>query len=252
MIPITYLIGDATEPIMPPGHKPRKDWRIIAHVCNDIGAWGKGFVLALSARDKRPEEAYRDWMRRSLMKEDYFRGNSDRLGYEIGGRAWKQHDPTTMLQLGEQQSIFGFDGDASVIVVNMIAQRGIKWVGNGPPLSYLYLWRCLVQLRDFAANTQSGRSSVHMPRIGCGLAGGQWPIVEALIEGTLCKADVPVFVYDLPVHNKLDSGCFAESRAAERKKAQDTYARCKEEIPKSGPAQCAAGHWLGSAEHPIK
>jgi O-acetyl-ADP-ribose deacetylase (regulator of RNase III) len=34
---ITYLVGDATA-LETPGLK------IIVHVCNDIGAWGKGFV----------------------------------------------------------------------------------------------------------------------------------------------------------------------------------------------------------------
>lgn len=48
MIPIKYVIGDATEP-QGTGRK------IIAHVCNDCGGWGAGFVLALSAKDYRPE-----------------------------------------------------------------------------------------------------------------------------------------------------------------------------------------------------
>ena len=34
---------------------------IITHICNDIGGWGKGFVLALSKRWKAPEEQYRKW-----------------------------------------------------------------------------------------------------------------------------------------------------------------------------------------------
>lgn len=40
---IHYLKGDATNPVGP-GPK------IIAHICNDIAAWGKGFVLAVSMR----------------------------------------------------------------------------------------------------------------------------------------------------------------------------------------------------------
>lgn len=51
---ISYVIGDATDP-------PRDRPGIIAHVCNDIGAWGKGFVLALSRRWKQPEQDFRAW-----------------------------------------------------------------------------------------------------------------------------------------------------------------------------------------------
>ena len=45
---ISYLVGDATAP-KTPGPK------MIVHVCNDIGAWGKGFVMALSRRLPEPE-----------------------------------------------------------------------------------------------------------------------------------------------------------------------------------------------------
>ncbi len=36
---ITYLTGDATQP-QSAGPK------LIVHVCNDIGGWGRGFVVA--------------------------------------------------------------------------------------------------------------------------------------------------------------------------------------------------------------
>jgi hypothetical protein len=39
-------------------------------------------------------------------------------------------------------------------------------------------------------------ASVHMPRIGCNLAGGSWGMVEPIIERTLGHAKV--FVYDFP------------------------------------------------------
>ncbi len=48
MTEITYLRGDATCP-------QAKGPKIICHICNDIGGWGKGFVLALSKRWKQPE-----------------------------------------------------------------------------------------------------------------------------------------------------------------------------------------------------
>ncbi|HJK89231.1 MAG TPA: hypothetical protein RMH85_21120 [Polyangiaceae bacterium LLY-WYZ-15_(1-7)] len=53
---IDYVVGDATRP---GGDGPK----IIVHVCNDVGGWGRGFVTALSKRWAAPEEAYRAWYR---------------------------------------------------------------------------------------------------------------------------------------------------------------------------------------------
>jgi O-acetyl-ADP-ribose deacetylase (regulator of RNase III) len=49
---ITYLTGDATAPV-------GTGTKIIAHVCNDIGRWGKGFVLVISKRWPEPEHAFK-------------------------------------------------------------------------------------------------------------------------------------------------------------------------------------------------
>jgi O-acetyl-ADP-ribose deacetylase (regulator of RNase III) len=39
-------------------------------------------------------------------------------------------------------------------------------------------------------------ASVHMPRIGCGLAGGDWSKVEPLITRRLTDKGIAVYVYD--------------------------------------------------------
>lgn len=49
MTEIEYIKADATLP-------QSEGTIIITHICNDIGGWGKGFVLALSKRWKAPEE----------------------------------------------------------------------------------------------------------------------------------------------------------------------------------------------------
>ena len=48
---INYVIGDATAP-QGEGNK------IICHICNDVGGWGAGFVMALSKKWKQPVEEY--------------------------------------------------------------------------------------------------------------------------------------------------------------------------------------------------
>lgn len=43
MININYIKGDATQPI-------GENNKIIAHICNNEGKWGVGFVLAVSKK----------------------------------------------------------------------------------------------------------------------------------------------------------------------------------------------------------
>jgi hypothetical protein len=56
MTGITYVQGDATQP-------HGKGTKIIGHVVNDRGGWGRGFVLVVSRRWPEPEAAYRRWHR---------------------------------------------------------------------------------------------------------------------------------------------------------------------------------------------
>lgn len=168
---ITYVIGDATRPPISDGI------RVIAHVCNDAGSWGAGFVLALSARDTDPEISYETWSERS----------------DFG--------------LGEVQVVEY--AEPGLYVANMVAQHRFgTMVGREfmPPIRYTALACCLNRLHkwlsDLNPSTQGFQDrpvSVHMPRIGCGLGGGTWENVELLIEQFLCKRGVPVTVYDLPV-----------------------------------------------------
>lgn len=155
--PIHYATGDATAPPVPGP-------RIIAHVCNDIGAWGRGFVMALSKRGPEPEAAYRAWYR-------------DRSSNDFA--------------LGAVQLVPVHD---SVWVANMIGQHGIRRAGGQPPVRYEAIDEALGRLGEHAVRL---RASVHMPRIGCGLAGGRWEQIEPLLERQLAARGVVVTVYDL-------------------------------------------------------
>ena len=88
----------------------------------------------------------------------------------------------------------GVQVEADIEVANMIAQRGLRSPGSDVmPLDYGALGDCLWEV---ARRAEHHAASVHMPRIGCGLGGGDWGVVEKLIEAELCLyADV--FVYDL-------------------------------------------------------
>ena len=96
---ITYLKGDATAPITE-GNK------IIVHICNDIGGWGKGFVLAISKKWKAPEKSYRDWYK-NRVENDFSLGNIQVIKVTEG-----------------------------IFIGNMIAQQGLKFKNNIVPIRY--------------------------------------------------------------------------------------------------------------------
>lgn len=155
---IKYILGDATEPVIKDGT------RIITHVCNDIGKWGKGFVLAISKKWKKPEQVYRSCHNYRL---------GDIQVVNVGG---------------------------SIQVVNMIGQRHIYPQDNIPPIRYEAIEQCFKNLMidiDTSCNLFE-RTTVHMPRIGCGLAGGEWWKIEKIIHNSLIEKNIPVYVYDKP------------------------------------------------------
>ncbi len=154
---IRYVRGDATAP-------QAKGAKVIAHVCNDLGGWGKGFVLALSRRWPEPEAEYRRWHRE--------RARND---FGLGAVQLVQVDPY-------------------VWVANMIGQRGIRTGrSTGVPVRYEAIDAALARL---APQVLELGASVHLPRIGCGLAGGRWELVEPLVTTRLTAAGIPVTVYD--------------------------------------------------------
>ncbi|MEU8760496.1 macro domain-containing protein [Streptomyces sp. NPDC048659] len=157
MTGIDYVRGDATAP-------GGKGVKIVAHVCNDLGGWGKGFVRAVSARWPEPETAYRRWHRERA-------GN----GFGLGAAQFVQVGPYLW-------------------VANLVGQRGIRTSRSaGPPVRYEAIDAALGPLGDKALELGA---SVHMPRIGCGLAGGTWERVEPLIAGRLVARGIAVTVYD--------------------------------------------------------
>lgn len=172
---IHYLKGDATRPIDTGGP------RFIIHVCNDRGGWGRGFVLALSKRWPEPEKEYRRW----------YRDGSDLFGGTF--------------QLGAVQPV-PVQGDPPLSVINMIAQKGY---GKGnlsqhqatggnetPPIRYEALETCLQEVGALVQSGSARNPSIHMPKIGTGLAQGDWGVIEPIIQRALAGLSVFVYEYD--------------------------------------------------------
>lgn len=153
---ISYGTGDATLPL-------GTGRCIIAHICNDIGAWGRGFVVPLGRRFPEADAQY---------------------------RAWYHRETDLPFVLGQVQFVAV---RTDVWVANMIGQHGIYTQGDTPPIRYEALRECLGRIRAFA---QAENASVQMPRFGCGLAGGEWDVVSQMIEDELVQHGCSVTVLD--------------------------------------------------------
>jgi O-acetyl-ADP-ribose deacetylase (regulator of RNase III) len=138
--------------------------RIICHVVNDrAGRWGGGFALVIRRRFREVQEDFLSWTRANT--EQFALGNSRLCPI-----------------------------DESLAVFSMICQQGFG-PSRRPRIRYAAMKACLEQLAEIAGNHAA---SVHMPRIGCGQAGGSWSVVSELIDESLCNRGIPVTIYDLP------------------------------------------------------
>lgn len=136
--------------------------KVIIHCCNDIGGWGSGFVVALSKKWEKPERHYRDWAK----SENKF-------------------------ELGMTQYV-GVEKD--IVVANMIGQRSTGYSKDGiAPIRYSAIKRCL---RDVYEYCHLHNASVHAPRFGAGLAGGDWAVIEKMIQEELTDKGINVTIYD--------------------------------------------------------
>jgi len=120
-------------------------------------------VLAVSRRWPEPEKEYRAWHRARAAND-----------FGLGAVRFVQVE-------------------RYIWVANMIGQRGTRTGSKGVPVRYEAIDTALGLLADRAA--QLG-ASVHMPRIGCGLAGGKWSRIEPLVTERLVRRGIAVTVYD--------------------------------------------------------
>ena len=140
------------------------DERIIAHVVNDkTPRWGGGFARVVRNHWRDAQDDFVSWVERDRSR----------------------------LRLGQHHFYRVEDG---LSLFHMVAQHGYR-PSSRPSIRYHHLESCLLALSEVA---QENGASVHMPRIGCGQAGGNWAIVSEMIGDILCRTGIEVTVYDLP------------------------------------------------------
>lgn len=173
MAELKYVVGDATQP-------QGSGTKIICHCCNDEGGWGSGFVVALSKRWKEPERQYRYWAQR-------------RYTNQVHGVLWSAAPVRDKVPFELGQVIF-VQVEDDTWVANIIGQH--QTIRTLPqPVRYAAIRAGLRTVRTFCTNKTD---SVHMPRMGAGLAGGDWSVIEKIVQEALVYKDVDVTVYDLP------------------------------------------------------
>jgi|2_EtaG_2_1085320.scaffolds.fasta_scaffold32443_3 hypothetical protein len=176
MTEIKYVVGDMFPIIAAMADRPTRI--VIPHVCNDVGAWGAGFVVPLGKNFPKAKSGYLDWFK---------------TGWKMGGSPFL---------LGENQWIRIND---QVSIMNMVAQKACGHDSTGrPPVRYTALSRCMQQVGSLARSLDV---EIHAPAFGSDLAGGDWNFIEELIKECWCDLDLPVTIYSLkPIKRKSQIG----------------------------------------------
>jgi O-acetyl-ADP-ribose deacetylase (regulator of RNase III) len=129
--------------------------RHIIHGCNSHGVMGSGVAKAI--RDKYPQ-AYRDY-------NDVYNNRG--------------------LDLGD---IIASVQDDGKIILNAITQKDFGRAAGNVYVSYWAIAEVFRKIEQWDVGT------VAMPKIGAGLANGDWNVIEAIIENTLVKTKPIVYV----------------------------------------------------------
>lgn len=129
--------------------------KIIVHGCNCKGAMGAGIAKAIA--HKYPEVL-------AEHKQQYLKSG---------------------LVLGSVQYVATNDR----IIINAMTQKNY---GHGRQVSYDAIEQCMITInKDFRGIDDA----ISMPKIGAGLGGGNWNIIEKIITETI--TDIDVHVYEL-------------------------------------------------------
>lgn len=158
---INYIEGDLFAGVDTLVHYGHRSHVVIPHIVNNQGAWG-GFVVPLGKKYPNVQEGY-------------------------------QRDIQCGLKLGETKYFAGQHGE--VTVANMCAQT----LDPPRPLFYNHLAACMNDVARYSNQLHLLYEKVYIvaPMFGSGLAGGDWNIVENLIEDAWVREGLNVTIYYL-------------------------------------------------------
>lgn len=131
---------------------------VIAHGVNIRGGFGSGVAGQIAKIYPNVKKAYLD-----KFQED----------------GWK---------LGDIQVI---DVGRDIIVINCATQHNYGYDGRRLYADYEAIEQCLIKVKEFCIRNNM---TLGIPRIGCGLAGGDWQVVEDILLKVFNNYDVTVYI----------------------------------------------------------
>jgi O-acetyl-ADP-ribose deacetylase (regulator of RNase III) len=171
----------------------------IAQVCNNVCKFGAGFAAETASRFPFVQKAFLEAGQQELgtvripkttLASDKHMGlifaipSGDNSIWEVEKYSDGSFDDCCVNNYGE--------GCMPLFFINMIAQAGtFHDPSNLIPLRYEYLRQCFKSTREFAER----RNCVLMPKIGTGLARGDWNVIYQIINQEW--PNVNIFVYEL-------------------------------------------------------
>ena len=146
---------------------------VIPHVCNNIDSFGAGFADAVATKYPEVKANYH------LLGQSFLRNNLGHVQFiEVANNKKYGH---------------------KLIIANMIAQNGVKRKNNIRPLNYIALAKAMLSVSLYIKGTIASNKdyeskwTIHCPKFGSGLAGGNWSFISEMI--TDAWRDIPVYVY---------------------------------------------------------
>ncbi len=137
---------------------------IVCQMVNDrAGRWGGGIARRTAQKFPQAEQEFATWLVNQPLDE----------------------------RLGQTHFSSVFEG---TVIASLLAQEGFG-KSKFPRIRYRSLEKCLRTVARFALENDF---TIHMPRIGTGAAGGNWEIVEEIIDECLVSKGLYITVYDLP------------------------------------------------------
>jgi len=134
--------------------------KLIIQCVNNLGIMGAGVARAIMIKWPIVREKYVKWSK----KDDFILGNIQTVSVE-----------------------------PKIVVVNMIGQHGVGFSDGVAPIRYDAIEECLEKVIELA---NKYNASIHAPRFGAGLAGGDWNIIENILKTKLENTAIEVTIYD--------------------------------------------------------
>lgn len=178
---ITYIKGDLFEEIK---KIDRDTTIIIPHTVNNVGKWGKGFVVPLGQNFPKAKQEYLHWYSTGYCINIL---DNSIVGFGPGY--------TQLVKVA-----------AKIYVANMVGQFGVKSLNNPTPVDYEAVILSMKHLNDYMMYlyndfllpitfSNNKKLEIHCPKFGCGLGGGTWKQISSYIE-TVWK-EHNVYIYEL-------------------------------------------------------